>query len=182
MLRDAMALTLAGDYAPFPTVARGALQVVAGGSLDDDQLSHVIDAFGQLPAQPDAEPALQRLVDAPVMCLSNGLRQSTEALLGRSGLGRFVDDIVSIDDVEQWKPAPQVHRRALDQAGRTPRQVALVAVHAFDCHGAHAAGLTTGWAPRLEHHYAEVFAPADVVGEDLVTVIDGLLAVPPRPE
>ncbi len=158
--------------------------MVAAGSLDDDQLSHVLDAFGQLPAQPDAEPALQRLVVAgvSVMCLSNGLRQSTEALLGRSGLGRFVDDIVSIDDVEQWKPAPQVHRHALDQAGRTPRQVALVAVHAFDCHGAHAAGLTTGWGSRLEHRYAEVFTPADVVGEDLVTVIDGLLAVPPRPE
>jgi len=54
---------------------------------------------------------------------------------------------------------------------------ALVAVHAFDCHGAHAAGLTTGWAARHERHYAEVFTRADVIGDDLVDVATGLVAL-----
>jgi len=56
--------------------------------------------------------------------------------------------------------------------------VALVAVHAFDCHGAHAAGLTTGWAGRLEKHYAEIFTRADVTGDDLVDVATRLIALP----
>lgn len=58
--------------------------------------------------------------------------------------------------------------------------MALVAVHAFDCHGAHAAGLTTGWASRLELRYPDVFHPADVYGDDLVAVAEGLLALPAR--
>lgn len=39
-------------------------------------------------------------------------------------------------------------------------------------------GLTTGWASRLEGRYAEVFTPADVVGPDLVAVVDALLDLP----
>ena len=56
---------------------------------------------------------------------------------------------------------------------------ALVAVHAFDCHGAHAVGLTTGWARRLEKHYPDLFTRADVIGDDLVEVASGLVALSP---
>ena len=56
--------------------------------------------------------------------------------------------------------------------------VALIAVHAFDCHGANAAGLTTGWARRHERHYGDVFTSVDATGENLVEVADGLLALP----
>jgi 2-haloacid dehalogenase len=56
-----------------------------------------------------------------------------------------------------------------------------VAVHAWDCHGAKRAGLTTGWASRLEGGYGGLFAPADVTGADLAEVADGLLALPAGP-
>jgi len=180
MLRDGMALTLVGDYAPFPDVGASALRVIGAGRLTDDDVSHVLDGFATLPAQPDAEPAMQALADAGVamVALSNGAQKSTEAFLDRSGLDRFVDQVISVADVGKWKPPPEVYRYALDRIGRPAADVALVAVHAFDCHGAHAAGLTTGWAGRLERHYAEIFTPADVVGEDLADVAAGLVALP----
>ena len=68
-----------------------------------------------------------------------------------------------------WDSVPAAHGA---------QDVALVAVHAFDCHGAHAAGLTTGWAGRLERHYAEIFTPADVIGDGLVDVARALAALP----
>jgi 2-haloacid dehalogenase len=55
-----------------------------------------------------------------------------------------------------------------------------VAVHAWDCHGAKRAGLTTGWASRLEGRYGSLFASADVTGADLTEVAGGLLALPAR--
>lgn len=182
MLRDGMALTLAGDYAPFPEVARAALRVIGGGRLSDDDVSHVLDGFATLPAQPDAEQAVQVLTDAgvSVVCLSNGARESTEAFLDRSGLDRFVDQVISVADVRMWKPPRAVYEHALTRIGRSAEEVALVAVHAFDCHGAHAAGLTTGWAGRLEKHYAEIFTRADVIGDDLVDVSRALVALPDR--
>lgn len=182
MLRDGMALTLAGDYQPFPVVAESALRVIGGGHLTDSEVRHVLDGFAELPAQPDAEPAMQVLADGGVsiVCLSNGARESTDAFLHRNGLDRFVDEVISVAEIGKWKPPPEVYRYALDRIGRPAGEVALVAVHAFDCHGAHAAGLTTGWAGRHERYYGDVFTRADVIGEDLVDVARGLLALPTR--
>jgi 2-haloacid dehalogenase len=180
LLRDGMALTLAGDYQPFPVVAESALRVIGEGRLTDSQVRHVLDGFAELPAQPDVEQAMGILTDAGVsiVCLTNGARESTEAFLDRSGLDRFVDQVISVAEIGKWKPPPEVYRYALERIGRPASEVALVAVHAFDCHGAHAAGLTTGWARRHEHHYGDVFTAADVIGEDLVAVVNGLLALP----
>jgi 2-haloacid dehalogenase len=180
VLRDGMALTLAGDYEPFPVVAASALRVVGGGRLSDDDVTHVLDGFATLPAQPDAERAMQVLTEAgvSVVCLSNGAREDTAAFLDRSGLDRFVDQVISVAEVRMWKPPRAVYDHALSRIGRPAADVALVAVHAFDCHGAHAAGLTTGWTGRLEKHYAEIFTRADVTGEDLVEVATQLVALP----
>lgn len=179
MLRDGMALTLAGDYAPFPSVAESALRVVGGGRLGDDDVRYVLDGLATLPAQDDAREAMRLLVEAgmSVVCLSNGNRESTEAFLDRSGLDGFVDQVITVADVQVWKPSPAVYAHALSCIGRPAHDVALVAVHAFDCHGAHAVGLTTGWARRLEKHYPDIFTPADVIGDDLVEVASGLVAL-----
>lgn len=180
MLRDGMALTLAGDYEPFPAVGKAALRVIGGGRLTDDDVAHVMDGFATLPAQPDAEESMRVLTEAgiDVVCLSNGARETTEAFLDRSGLDRFVSQVISVADVRMWKPPRAVYDLALSRVDRPAQDVALVAVHAFDCHGAHAAGLTTGWAGRLERHYPEIFTRADVIGDDLVDVARALVALP----
>jgi len=155
------------------------VRVLGGGRLDDDQVQHVLDGFATLPAQPDAEPAMRAMVDAgvSVVCLSNGARDSTEAFLDRCGLRPLVDQVLSVADVRMRKPPRAVYDHAFTHVNQPADEVALVAVHAFDCHGAHAAGLTTGWAARLEKHYAEIFTPADVVGDDLVDVAHALTAL-----
>lgn len=93
---------------------------------------------------------------------------------------RFVSQVISVAEVRMWKPPRAVYDHAVAALGRPADEVALVAVHAFDCHGAHGAGLTTGWAARLERHYAEIFTPADVIGHDLVDVASALIALPER--
>lgn len=62
-------------------------------------------------------------------------------------------------------------------AGVAPAQLALVAAHAWDTHGAGRAGLITGWVQRQEKRYPSTMAAPDVQGETLVQVCDGLLAI-----
>lgn len=181
VLRDGMALTLARDYEPFPAVAASALRVVGDGELTDQNVEYFLAGLGELPAQPDAQPAMQVLSDAEitVVCLSNGAQDTTDAFLARNGLDRLVDQVISVADVGQWKPPPQVYQYALHRVGRAAaHEVALVAVHAFDCHGAHAVGLTTGWAARHERYYGDVYTPPDVAGADLVEVAEALVGLP----
>lgn len=181
MLRDGMALSLVGDYRPFPEVAASALRTLGRGKLTDDAVRQVLAGFGELPAHPDVEPAfrLLREADVEVACLTNGAARTTEDFLTRTGLRTYVGEVISVAEAGSWKPPVRVYRHALDRLGARAEETALVAVHAFDCHGAGRAGLTTGWASRLEVHYAEVFRPADVTGSDLVEVAQALLALPP---
>jgi 2-haloacid dehalogenase len=80
--------------------------------------------------------------------------------------------------VRQWKPAAEIYRHAAHRTQVPPDRVALVAAHAWDTHGAHQAGLATGWVTRLGDHYPDTFAAPDVVGPDLVAVVGGLLTLP----
>ncbi|TDD90075.1 haloacid dehalogenase type II [Saccharopolyspora karakumensis] len=179
LLRDGMALTLAGDYEPFPAVAAAALKTLARGDLDDDAVAHVLAGFQDLPAHPDVEPAMCTLSEAGIsmVCLSNGTAETTTSFLERNELDHHIDQVISVADVRSWKPPVRVYEHALDEIGHAPHDVALVAVHAFDCHGAKRAGLTTGWAGRLEGHYGDVFAPADILGRDLVDVAQQIAAL-----
>ena len=180
LLRDAMALTAAGGYAGFAEVATSALHAQTKGELTDAQLEHVVAGFGELTAQPDAVAAVRAACDAGlrVFTLSNGAADTTRGFLERVGLADDVEAVLSIDDVRAWKPSAAVYRHALARAGVQPHDAALVAVHSWDIYGAHQAGLTTGWCPRLEHIPTPLFGTADVVADTVGGVIAGLVALP----
>jgi 2-haloacid dehalogenase len=179
LLRDGFALAASGAFRPFRDVADGALAAVAP-VLTARQRAEVLAAFARLDAHPDALPALERLRRAgvPVATLTNGAAATVTALLQRAGFDALVDRVITIDEVQTWKPAPAPYRHAADVMGVAPGRLAHVAVHGWDVHGAHRAGLVTGWASRLEGTFPAVFDPPDVTGADLLEVADGLLALP----
>lgn len=180
ILRDGMALTATGSYAAFADVATSALTAETHGELTRDQASYAVAAFADLTPQPDAAPAIKAAGDAGfrVFTLSNGSAATTRSFLERAGLTPMIDQVLSIDDVQAWKPDPRVYDLAIAKAGVAADSIALVAVHSWDIHGAHAVGLTTGWTPRLEGSPTGGFAGADVVGDTLVDVITALAEMP----
>jgi len=180
LLLYGVGLSAAGDYVPFPDVAAEALRAVSGYRLPEQDVEYVLAGFAVLPAHPDAEPAMRTLTGAGlrVCCLTNGSADATAAFLARTGLERYVERVISAAEVGSWKPPARVYHHAAEALGLPPGQLALVAVHAWDCHGAKRAGLTTGWASRLEGRYGSLFAPADITGTDLAEVAAGLLALP----
>lgn len=173
-------LTAAGSYDPFADVAVSALRAECKGTVTDDQVGTAMAGFAECAPQPDAAPALQAAVDAGmrVFTLSNAATATTRAFLARAGLDSHVEQVLSIDDVQAWKPAPAVYAWAIERAGVPPDDVALVAVHSWDVHGAHAAGMTTGWCPRLETVPTQVFAPPDVEGATLTDIVRLLADLP----
>jgi len=180
LLRDAAALTAAGGYAPFAEVAASALRAETGTALTDADIQYAVSGFGLLEPQPDTVAALTATAAAGlrIFTLSNGAAASTEAFLQRAGVADLVEKVSSVDQVQTWKPAPAPYEFAVSQAGVPVEKLAMVAVHSWDIHGANAASLTTGWCPRLEGQPTAVFTRADVIGTDLVDVINQLSALP----
>lgn len=186
MLRDAFALEVAGTYQPFMAVARASLEVTLanlGHPGDKKRVDEILAGFAELPAHADVRPAFERARQAGMrlITLTNGSAQNTERLLAKAGLSDLVERTLSIDEVQHWKPHPVVYRHAAQVMNIVPAQMALVAAHAWDTHGAKQAGLVTGWVRRQDKSYsAAMFAP-DVRGDTLVDVINQLASFPMEP-
>jgi 2-haloacid dehalogenase len=180
-LRDGMALSATGDFAAFTDVAEAALRGLANYSISDEQVAQVMAGLADLPAFPDALPAITTLTDAGVRvaCLTNGTPDVISSFVSRSGLGSLVDRVITVGEVYRWKPAVVVYLYAAEVMGVPPDQMALVAAHDWDCHGAKRAGLTTGFVTRKTGGFGAPFARPDVVGEDLTEVVAKLLALEP---
>lgn len=177
--RDAMALTLAGDAAPFEAVARESLRTETKLTLSERDIEYVIDGFSSLPTFDDAAPALKKISEAGVSvgCLTVNSPDKTRRFLEGAGLAGFIDHVVTAQEAGVWKPHPDIYRFAAKRLDTPLERLALVAVHAWDCHGAKRAGALAGWCSRLEYEPGDVFLPADVTGDTLVEVADGLMSL-----
>lgn len=175
LLRDGFALAAMGRYRPFGELAAETLRAL-DPALEDDAVATVLGAFRELDPHPDVAPALRALHAAgvPAVTLTNGSAELVGTLLERAGIGSYFRHTFSVDEVRHWKPAPQPYRWVAARLDLDPGRVALVASHPWDCAGAQAAGLVSGWVNRTRTRWPGVFPPPDVTGPDLVTVVAGL--------
>jgi 2-haloacid dehalogenase len=182
-LRDGFALTAAGAYADFRTVALAVL----GGRLDqietlrcdpDEAAEQIVSGFGELDVHLDVEDGVHKLAEAGVRMatLTNGSVEVGEKLLERAGLADLVERRLSVDAIKRWKPAPEPYLYAARELGVPPDQCALVAVHPWDVDGAKRAGLRGAWLNRRRWRYPDFFERPDASGETLGGLADLLLA------
>jgi 2-haloacid dehalogenase len=172
------AATVAGTWCRFRDAFDASLAQLTG--LSAAQRADVADRFLELAPHPDVEPALRRLTEAGVrvVTLTHGSPGVAEAGLTRGGLRALVERTLSTETIRAWKPSREAYLWAAGVCDVAPAQLALVAVHSWDVHGAQQAGLTGGWAARAEHVFAPVYGEPHVSGESLTDVVDGLLDLP----
>lgn len=183
-LRDGFALAATEIFWPFAEVARATLTRL----LEERRVppnpageERALDGFSSLALYDDVIPALLGLRARGVLTatLTNGGRAKTLALLRHAGCAELFDAVLSVDDVGQWKPRPEPYLAAADVLGVDPSELALVAAHAWDVHGARRAGLVTGYVERKPGPRTHVFEPPHVEGRSLRIVCDTL--APPAP-
>jgi 2-haloacid dehalogenase len=182
-LRDGFALTVAGGYADFRTVALGVLrgllmQVETLRHDADAAAEHVLAGFGELDVHTDVPEGMRKLAAAGVRMatLTNGAAEIATKLLDRAGLADLVERRLSVDEVRRWKPASQPYLHAARELGVPPEKCVLVAVHQWDIDGAKRAGLQAGWLNRRGGRYPDFFRPPDATGETLGSLAEALLA------
>ena len=177
-LRDAFALAATGVFQP--------LLAVLGANVDAlfrrygivrgaPHREAVLAAMRELPPYPDTAEALVALSSAniPVLTLSNDSAAGTEALLRRAGLHEAIKLVVSVEEVKVAMPRCEAYLLAASRAGIEPSRLALVAAHAWDVHGAKAAGLMAGFVARGQAFPPTMMAP-DVQGDTLAEVVGKL--------
>ena len=145
-------LTGPAHHADFWQVTRDSLAYVAAKHriTDGGLLDALLASYRQLPAFPDAVPALHALrrADVRAAILSNGepgmLREAVEA----AGLADLLDAVLSVEPVARYKPHPSVYGIAASALGLALPRMAFVSSNAWDAQAAAAAGFQVFWCNR----------------------------------
>lgn len=182
-LRDGFALTAAGAYADFRTVALGVLRGLLAARVErlqrdpEQAADEVLAGFGELDVHPDVGEGIHKLADAGVRMatLTNGAANVAAKLLENAGLAHLLERLLSVDEVRRWKPGREPYLYAASELGVPPAECAFVAVHPWDIDGAKRAGLQAAWLNRRNDRYPDFFEAPDATGETLGALAEALL-------
>lgn len=158
-------------YVPFSTVTREALAYACdalGLALMDRHLQDLMGEYLRLSVYPDAREALERLKTKKAI-LSNGSPDMLGPLVQHSGL-RF-DEVISVDEVKIYKPAPRVYELAVQNLRVTKDRIGFVSSNCWDALGAKSYGFEVYWINRAK-------APLDRLGfkpDAVLTSLDEIL-------
>jgi 2-haloacid dehalogenase len=163
-------LTLAGCYADFWTLTERALDFALARcpSVDRALKPRLMEAYRMLDAYADARAALQALKERgrATAILSNGSPAMLTAAVAAAHLAQYLDAVLSVDAIRQYKPRPDVYRLVTDHFGVAPNDVLFVSSNRWDVMGARAFGFRAAWINRGKwpDEYPDL-APSDVLAD-----------------
>ncbi len=167
-----------GEYETFWEITSKALDY----SLDfysidatSDETERLMKSYDSLDPFSDTLDALNSLSDGyRLAVLSNGNPEMLERLAENTGIDGYVDDIISADEVSDFKPSPVVYENAADRLDRQIGNCRLVSSNAWDIAGASQAGMATAWVNRKTEPEERVGGEPDLVVESLSDLAEEL--------
>jgi 2-haloacid dehalogenase len=152
-LDSAFRRALMRKYANFDVVTQDALRFTARqlaitlSSAAEDEL---LASYVQLAAFADTRPGLDALGGEghTLLAFSNGVESTLRKLLTHARLLPPLVGVVSVDDVQTYKPDPAVYLHLVSKGGAPVDQTWLVSSNAWDVLGAKSAGLRSAWVRR----------------------------------
>ncbi|WP_417791046.1 haloacid dehalogenase type II [Stutzerimonas xanthomarina] len=176
-----MTATIVERFQPFAELAQAALVMVGqrrGIEVSKAQCEELVEGMKRLPAHPDVRPALEqlRIEGFHLAALSNGSLPALRQQLESAGLGDSFDAILSVEETQRYKPAPEPYRMVAERNGIEQEQMMMVAAHAWDITGAAAVGCRTAFIARPGKVLNPAGSQPDIHGNDLQDFARQLLA------
>jgi 2-haloacid dehalogenase len=144
-----------------------------------------MQAYDSLSIFPDVEPAMQRISSNPrVECVvfSNGtttmVTNSVTKSKDLSPHASVFRDLVTVDSIRTFKPAPEVYKYLAQRMNKTGHEdrIWLVSGNPFDVVGARAVGMQAAWVDRAGNGWQDQLGgePTVVVQslEEVVAVVE----------
>ncbi|ODM23466.1 hypothetical protein SI65_01055 [Aspergillus cristatus] len=160
-----------GRFLPFSEVTRNALShtlaETPGADPAEQHINRLMAAFENMGTFPDVGPTLSRLAVTPgvvPVVFTNGTKTMVSHSLSKSKdlapYSAVFQDIVTVEEVKQFKPAPAVYNHLAETVGLGSQKedIWVISANPFDINGARNAGLKaiwidrslTGWTDRAE--------------------------------
>src|SRR5690625_736026 len=124
-----------GQYEPFKQVTFDALKFALEKlelSYDDVQLQSILSKYKRLEAYVEVEKVLSEANDKQLVIFSNGSRDLLEPLIEQSGLTQYLDSVISVCDIKQYKPSPASYMQVLNTLGIEREEVLFMSSNGCD--------------------------------------------------
>ncbi len=118
--------------------------------LSDEDQERLIEELQNLRAFPDVAPGLGALKAKGhrLVAFTNGIEATARTLLERAGILRYLEGVVSVDDLKTFKPDPEVYKYLARRLDRSMSETWLISGGPRDVIGAKSAGLKAAWIKR----------------------------------
>ena len=159
-----------GQFESFSSITRNSLSHAladSGVSLDDSSIASLMKSYDSLSTFPDVAPALKTLSETSgitAVVFSNGTQSmvtnSVKTSPDLSPHSSVFADIITVDSVRKFKPAPDVYRYLAEKVGKgvSSEEMAemwLVSGNPFDVVGCRAMGMQAAWVDRAGNGWTD---------------------------
>jgi len=165
------------QYQPFSDITRKSLVHAVKEhqlELDEAAIENLMKAYDSLSIFPDVAPALKTLSsNSNIECVvfSNGTKTMVSNSVNKSEElsphASVFKNIVTVDFIRTFKPAPEVYKYLASVVGKTGKEdeMWLVSGNPFDVVGARAMGMQAAWVDRAGNGWQDMLG-----GEPTVVV------------
>jgi 2-haloacid dehalogenase len=144
---------LMGRHADFWQVTGDALDfAMAQTGLSDPALrQRLMDLYLRLNAYPEVKGALEQLKQSGMQLaiLSNGAPAMLAAAAENAGISNLLDAILSVEEVQTFKPSPAVYQLAVDRLALAPSEICFLSSNSWDAYAAKSFGFRVLWCNRF---------------------------------
>lgn len=136
----------------------------------------LMDVYLHLEPYPEVQQALRSLADYgySLAILSNGSPKMLQDAIENSRLEGLFDQVISADEVEIYKPSPQVYQLAVQKMGLDRSLIGFVSSNSFDINGAKCFGFWSCWVNRANQALDKLGFEPDATVNKLTEAVDFL--------
>ncbi|WP_406686016.1 haloacid dehalogenase type II [Rossellomorea vietnamensis] len=166
---------LMGTYTTFYSITRDALHyacVHVGVDLSDDKEKELLDAYLELTHYEEVESVLGELKSYQTAIFSNGSLDMLSPLVEQSSFGHLLDEVLTVDEIKQFKPTPMSYQLVLKKLGVKREEVLFMSSNPWDIAGAANFGFNTAWINRQDKVMDELGVKPDFVYSDLNGILE----------
>ena len=145
--------SLMGEYVEFWKITGDGLDYALAtlGIKDAKLRKRLMDIYMRLDAYPEVRGVLKTLKKAGIKTaiLSNGSPKMLAAAVKNAGIGKLLDDVISIHPLRIYKPHPRVYQLAVKGLKVKAERICFMSSNAWDAAGAANFGFRVVWVNRF---------------------------------
>lgn len=174
VLHHSLVGTVTSSFHNFGDIAEAVLEMTAAryGITLPEEATPLAEIIAAMPAYPDVARGLTALQQQgyTLVALTNSSAALAEKQLSSAGLAPLFTRILSVEQVQVYKPDLRVYQWAMKEMGQSASACMMVAAHGWDVGGAKCAGMKTAFVARQGQALYPLAPSPDRVVDDIVAL------------